>query len=164
MRLDALGFMASEASGSGAVAAGLSSAAAEGHTRPHHPLSFKLRFCAEREPGRSDVSLVKPLGLRQYCELRFGLSISTVATPYFRYNTELNLIHSGNGDRQVLRAWRGGGHGRRRRRGTTARARHFPARPEGQVRSARADFARVSATGDGGAEGWRGGSGRALIK
>ncbi|KAJ2946806.1 hypothetical protein O0L34_g16128 [Tuta absoluta] len=31
--------------------------------RPHHARGFKLRFAAPREPGRSDVSLVKPLGL-----------------------------------------------------------------------------------------------------
>lgn len=29
-------------------------------------VSFKLRFASQREPGRSDVSAVKPLGLRQY--------------------------------------------------------------------------------------------------
>lgn len=76
MRLDTLGFMASEASGS---PTGLASAvAADGH-RPHHPLSFKLRFCTERQLGRSYVSLVKPLRLREYRESWFGLFMFAVA-------------------------------------------------------------------------------------
>lgn len=45
-----------------------------GTSQVQHPRSFKLRFAAQREPGRSYVSLVKPRGLRQYTFLCFYLS------------------------------------------------------------------------------------------
>lgn len=53
--------------------------AAAAPPRDLHARSFKLRFAAQREPGRSNVSLVKPLGLRQF--IHFPLAIIRVNAP-----------------------------------------------------------------------------------
>lgn len=51
---------------SGAASPGEAKGAAAGAGRVHHARSFKLRFAAQREPGRSYVSPVKPRGLRTW--------------------------------------------------------------------------------------------------
>lgn len=49
-----------------AAAAAATEAAVSGAPPQLHTKSFKLRFATQHELGRSNVSAVKPLGLREY--------------------------------------------------------------------------------------------------
>lgn len=63
--------------------------------RALHARSFKLRFAAQREVGRSYVSLVKPLGLRMSLWMDWTLSC-------WSPEVMMLFVYSGNGDGQVL--------------------------------------------------------------
>lgn len=57
---------ASEREDAEQAAAAAAEAAVSGAPPQLHTKSFKLRFATQHELGRSNVSAVKPLGLREY--------------------------------------------------------------------------------------------------